>query len=75
MRSFWKITFINSPEGIGKLLFLQNYEIKMPEGYTKIAPLSGLFFDLFSLLPMPHIVPASQPENLPPLLHKWKYYQ
>jgi len=24
---------------------------------------------------MTGIVPASQPENLPPLLHKWNYYQ
>jgi hypothetical protein len=30
----------------GKLLLLQNDEITMAEGYTKIAPLSRPFFEL-----------------------------
>jgi len=47
MTSFWKISLINSPEEQGKLLLVQNDEITMAEGYTKIAPLSRPFFGYY----------------------------
>jgi len=61
MRSFWKITFINSPEKQGKLLLIQNDEITMSEDYKKFTPLSRPFWvyfgAIFFLMPMTHSVP------------------